>query len=236
VTSATDPALVREQYAREDKLRARRALYEEVKGENTPDVLWRALTERRPRSVLEVGGGPGELAERIVNELGADLAFVDQSERMVDLAQARGLDACVGDVQALPFAGAAFDTVVAAWMLYHVDDIDRALAEIARVLTEDGALFAATNSVHHLCELGELIAMDVGSLVRQFSRENGNELLRRHFGHVDRIDTEIEVIVRDRAKLVAYQQSLSTPSRPVPDDVPLPFVVHGRSSIFVASR
>jgi SAM-dependent methyltransferase len=234
--SATDPALVREQYAREDRLRARRALYEEVTGENAPDVLWRILEARRPRSVLEVGGGPGELAERIVKELGADLVFVDQSERMVDLARRRDLDARAGDVRALPFADGSFDVVVAAWMLYHVDDIDRALAEIARVLTADGALFAATNSVHHLSELGELIAMDVGSLVRQFSRENGEELLRRHFGEVDRIDVEIDAIVRDRAKLVGYQQSLSTPSRPVPEDVPLPFVVHGRSSIFIATR
>ena len=78
--------------------------------------------------------------------------------------------------------------------------------------------------------------MDVSSLTRQFSRENGEELLRRHFRDVDRIDVDTEVIVRDRAKLVAYQQSLSTSSRPVPEDVALPIVVHGRSSIFVATR
>jgi len=236
VTTATDPALVRNQYAREDNLRARQALYEEVRGENGPDVLWRLLQERGPRSVLEVGGGPGDLAERIVAELGARLAFVDQSERMVELATARGLDALVGDVQELPFRDATFDTVVAAWMLYHVRDIDRALAEIARVLTEGGVLFAATNSIEHLSELGTLIGMDVGALVRQFSRENGDDLLLRHFRHVVRLDAGIEIIVRERAKLVAYQRSLSTTSRPVPEDVQMPFVVHGRSSIFVATR
>ena len=227
MTTATDPALVRNQYAREDNLRARQALYEEVRGENGPDVLWRLLQERGPRSVLEVGGGPGDLAERIVAELGARLAFVDQSERMVELATA---------IQELPFRDATFDTVVAAWMLYHVRDIDRALAEIARVLTEGGVLFAATNSIEHLSELGTLIGMDVGALVRQFSRENGDDLLLRHFRHVVRLDAGIEIIVRERAKLVAYQRSLSTPSRPVPEDVQMPFVVHGRSSIFVATR
>jgi SAM-dependent methyltransferase len=236
VTIPSDPAVVREQYAREDNLQARRALYEEVTGENGPDVLWRLLQERRPRSVLEVGGGTGELAVRIVAELDASLVFVDQSERMVELARANDLDARVGDVQALPFADGSFDVAVAAWMLYHVPDRERAVAELARVLTEDGALFAATNSVDHLSELAELIGMDVSLLTRQFSRENGEELLRRHFRDVDRIDVDTEVIVRDRAKLVAYQQSLSTPSRPVPEDVALPFVVHGRSSIFVATR
>ena len=42
---------------------------------------------------------------------------VDQSERMVELASARGVDACVGDVQELPFADESFDCAVAAWML-----------------------------------------------------------------------------------------------------------------------
>jgi SAM-dependent methyltransferase len=236
VTPSSDPAMVREQYAREDNLRARKALYEEVTGENGPDVLWRALQERRPRSVLEVGGGTAELAARIVAELDASLVFVDQSERMVELARAKGLDARVGDVQALPFADGSFDVAVAAWMLYHVPDPERAVAELARVLTDDGALFAATNSVHHLSELAELIGMDVGPLTRQFSRENGEELLRRHFRDVERFDVDVEVTVRERAKLVAYQQSLSTLSRPVPEAVALPFVVHGRSSIFVATR
>jgi SAM-dependent methyltransferase len=233
--AASDPALVREQYAREDNLRARKALYEEVSGENGPDVLWRVLREWGPRRVLEVGGGQGELAERIVRELGATLTFVDQSERMVDLARTRGLDAHVGDVQELPFEDGAFDTVVAAWMLYHVPDVDRALAEIARVLAPGGALFAVTNSERHLEELRELIGMDVGELVSQFSSENGEALLRRHFVEVERLDMELEVTVRERAKLVAYQQSLSTPSRPVPDDVPLPFLIHARSSIFFAT-
>ena len=232
---ATDPGVVRRQYACEDNLRARKALYEDVSGEDAHEILWRVLQEWQPRRVLEVGGGQGELAERIVKELGAQLVFVDQSERMVELAQARGLDAHVGDVQALPFADEAFDTVVAAWMLYHVQDIDRALSEIARVLRHGGALFAVTNSVHHLSELRELIAMDVGALVRQFHRENGEQLLRRHFARVDRFDAELQVTVRDRGRLVAYQRSLSTPSRPVPEDVDLPLIVHGRSSIFFAT-
>ena len=44
------------------------------------------------------------------------------------------------------------------------------------------------------------------------------------------------MVVRDRAKLVAYQQSLSTPTRAVPDDVPVPFVVRRASTVFVATR
>lgn len=231
-----DPQLVREQYASEANLRARQALYEEREGENPPDVLWRKLQEWRPRKVLEVGGGPGELAERMQNELGAVVSFVDQSERMVELARARGIDAQVGDVQDLAFDDSSFDTVVAAWMLYHVQDIDRALSEIARVLEPGGALVAVTNSVDHLAELRELVGVIQPGFEQQFHRENGEGLLRRRFTDVERIDTEVKVTVRDRAKLVAYQQSLSSASRPIPEDVTLPFVVHGRCAIFRATK
>jgi SAM-dependent methyltransferase len=229
-----DPAMVSEQYAREDNLQARRDLYEEVSGPHAPDVLWQTLTEWQPRCVLEVGGGPGELAERMQRELGAEVSFVDISPRMVELARGRGIDAQVADVQELPFDEGAFDTVVAAWMLYHVPDVGRGLAEIARVLRPGGALIAVTNSVHHLRELRELIAYPTG-WEETFSRENGEGLLAPHFARVDRFDMEGVVTVRDRAKLVAYRDSLTVETAPVPTDVELPFIVHGRTTVFVAT-
>jgi SAM-dependent methyltransferase len=232
--SLHDAESVREQYAREDNLRARQALYEDVAGPDPREVLWRTLVEWGPRVVLEVGGGPGELAERMQRELGATVSFVDISPRMVELARARGIEAQVGDVQELPFAAGSFDTVVAAWMLYHVPDLDRALAEIARVLRPGGAFIAVTNSVTHLAEFRELVAYPPGS-EEGFNRENGADLLRTRFGTVAQHDLELTVTVHDRAKLVAYQQSMQVPTRPIPDDVELPFVAHSRPTIFFAT-
>jgi len=229
-----DPILVRRQYEREDNLRARQSLYEEVEGPHAPDVLWQTLVEWQPRRVLEVGGGPGELAERMQRDLGATVSFVDLSPRMVDLARERGIDAQVGDIQELPFEEGSFDTVVAAWMLYHVPDLDRGLAEVARVLRPGGALVAVTNSVHHLEELNELIAYPHRAKPT-FSRENGESLLGRHFAQVNRFDMDAAVTVRDRGKLVAYRDSLTVETVPVPDVVQLPFVVHARTTIFVAT-
>jgi SAM-dependent methyltransferase len=228
-----DPALVKAQYASEDNLRARQGLYQEVNGPRPPDVLWQTLAEWSPRRVLEVGGGPGELAERMQRELGAEVSFVDLSPRMVDLARERGIDAQVGDVQELAFEDGSFDTVVAAWMLYHVPDIHRGLSEIARVLRPGGALVAVTNSVRHLRELRKLIAYPNG-FEEAFNRENGESRLRLHFDTVERLDLDNEVVVRDRELLVAYQRSLSVATRPVPNHVELPFVVRARTSIFVA--
>jgi SAM-dependent methyltransferase len=232
-----DPLTVREQYASEANLRARQALWENIEGENAPVALERVLASLRPLNVLEVGGGQGELAEWMEEELAATVTFLDQSERMVELARARGIaDAHVGDVQELPFADATFDTVVAAWMLYHVPDLDRGLGEIARVLEPGGRLVAVTNSVRHIEELRELFGSILPGFQKTFNAENAAEHLLPHFGTVERTDTEVVAVVSDRQVLVDYQRSLSYDTEPMPDEIPLPFRVHGRTSIFVATK
>ena len=230
-----DPVVVREQYATEDNLRARQALWREVDGPDAKEELWRALAGVSPKRVLEVGGGDGWLSARLRDELGCEVTMVDQSERMVELAAGRGLDARVGDVQALPFADCSFDTAVAAWMLYHVPDIDRGLGELARVLVPGGRLVALTNSKRHCQELFDLIAYPPERREWVFNAENGEEVLHRHFASVERRDVVAVATVRERETLVAYERSMSAETAPVPDDVPLPFRVHSRSVVFVAA-
>jgi SAM-dependent methyltransferase len=237
MTGWDDPVVVAEQYRSEANLRARQALWANVEGENAPVVLWRVLASLGVDEVLEVGGGQGELAERMQTELGAHVTFLDQSERMVELARARGIrDAHVGDAQQLPFPDEAFDTVVAAWMLYHVPDPDRALAEMARVLAPGGRLVAVTNSVRHVEELRELFGTLLPEFELQFNAENGEAILRRHFRDVERIDAGVVAIVDERETLEAYRRSLSYETQPLPDEVTLPFRVHGRTTIFVARK
>ena len=183
-----DAEFVREQYATEDNLRARKSAYLNAVGDDPREFAFSAVAEMRPHRVLEVGGGEGELAERIRTELGVEVIGVDQSERMVEIQRLKGIDARVGDVQQLPFAGGEFDVAVAAWMLYHVPDLERALAELARVLRPGGRLVAVTNAVDHLQELWELArrASSVGKFT--FRSENGEEVLRRHFVKVEKRD------------------------------------------------
>lgn len=233
-----DPAVVRSQYASEENLRARQALWAEVEGENAPVVLMRVLRSLAPLGeVIEVGGGQGELAELMQSELGARVTFLDQSERMAELARARGVESAqVGDVQALEFADASFDVAVAAWMLYHVADLDRGLSELARVLRPGGELVAVTNSVRHLEELRALVGAGGSVLEGLFNSENGEESLARHFSHVERHDTELTAIVRSRDTLEGYRRSLSYDTKPVPDDLELPFRVSGRTTVFVATK
>jgi SAM-dependent methyltransferase len=183
-----EAAFVRAQYESEHNLRARKAAYINAEGDDPREFAFAAVAEVTPRKVLEVGGGEGELVERIRDELGAEVIGIDQSERMVEIQQSKGIDARVGDVQELPFTDGEFDAVVAAWMLYHVPDLHQGLAELARVLKPGGRLVAVTNAADHLRELWDLAhrASSVGNFT--FNSENAEELLRRHFASVERRD------------------------------------------------
>jgi SAM-dependent methyltransferase len=229
-----DARYVREQYATEDGLEARRSIYGDTTGPDAREVMFEAVAEAGTRRLLEVGCGPGEAAERIARELGADVVAIDQSERMVGLARARGVDARVGDVQELDFGEGEFDCVLAAWMLYHVPDVARGLAEIARVLQPGGRLVAVTNAADHLCELWRLVGID--RLQHAFGPENGEALLARHFATVERRDADGTVTLHDADAVRTYIGS-SARARAFVDRVPeleRPLVARRRCTVFVA--
>jgi SAM-dependent methyltransferase len=229
-----DPVAVARQYATESNLEARRSLYANTEGPDPREVAFRAVAEAAPRRVLEVGGGPGELAARMADELRCEVVMLDVSQRMVDLARERGVDARVGDVQALPFDDASFDCAVAAWMLFHVPDLDRGLAELARVVRPGGRLVAVTNAEHHLAELRAIAGRAAWS--RTFTRENGSEPIERHFGDVERRDVDGWVTIEDDAVVRGFVESLD-PAEPVElAPYELPLRARRATSVFVATR
>jgi SAM-dependent methyltransferase len=234
-----DPAVVRNEYASEAGLRARASIYGGTYGEgDARRTALDAIAEVRPRRVLEVGCGWGEFAARAVEELDVELVAIDQSERMVELARERGVDARVGDVQGLPLADGEFDCATANWMLYHVADLDRALGELARVLRPGGRLVAATNSLDHLGELWRLVGRDRSAEPVRFFAETAEAALRPHFARIERRDHEGHVVFKDREAARHYVAS-SVAHKHLADRVPPleePLVARALTTVFVADK
>jgi SAM-dependent methyltransferase len=229
-----DPAAVARQYASETNLEARRSLYANVEGPDPREIAVDAVAECAPMRVLEVGGGPGELAARIGDELGCEVVMVDISPRMVELARERGVDAQVGDATCLPFADGSFDCVVAAWMLFHLPDIDCGLAELSRVLAPGRRLVAVTNGERHMEELRAIAGSAAWD--RTFTRENGAELIGRHFDHVERRDADGWATIEDDEIVRGFVASLDAEEPQELGHYELPLRCRRASSVFVATK
>jgi SAM-dependent methyltransferase len=228
-----DPTAVADEYASERGLLGRRDAYRYASGPDAPARAVEAVLEAEPRRVLEVGCGPGEAAARIVAN-GVEVVAVDVSPRMVELALGRGVDAGVGDVQSLPFEDGSFDGALAAWMLYHVPDPDRGLAELARVLEPGGRLVVVTNRAEHLRELHDLLGTSAES---PFDDRNAPALLARHFTNVEERDLGGWIDFPDRDAVQAYVEA----SRAIfPADLPagfdVPLRVRRAPVLYVATR
>lgn len=184
---------------------------------------------------LDAGCGTGNfllpLARRLIPR-GAEVVGLDLAEGTLGVAreraQAEGLPITfmIGDVEALPFDDASFDLVLANYMLYHVPDLDHAIAELRRVLRPGGTLLAATNGEGHMRQLWEMereallragLAEDVVAALMargrsagamSFRLETGEAWLRQHFNAVRLERYPDELRVTELEPLVAYFESL----------------------------
>jgi SAM-dependent methyltransferase len=232
------PLLVRWEYASEERLAVRNETYRDlVEGANADEMVFEAVRERAPRRMLEVGSGTGELAQRVQNELGAEVVALDISARMVGLTAERGVDARVGDVQELPFGDEEFDCAVAAWVLYHLPDLDRGISELARVLEPGGTLVAATLGEGNMAELWQAVG-DHATRGLSFGRDNGVQALRKHFAEVERRDAEGTVVFPDRESMRRFVAATITRAH-LADRVPEvkePFRARTSHVVFVARK
>ena len=137
---------------------------------------------------------PGMLEEAQKNLSGSDHPFTFQ----------------VVDAQAIPFADASFDIIIADLMLYHVPDRPRAFAEIRRALKTGGSFYAATFSTTIFATLEKLLAeADMESWLADlgFNLENGAQQLARWFPEIKLHRLENTLVVTEAEPLLAVVRS-----------------------------
>ena len=120
-------------------MRKDRAAYEEMYELIRPVV--------KGKTVLELATGTGLIAKHIVTAA-AHIEATDASGEMIAEAKRDSRSAklhfSVQDMFRLPYAGKSFDVVIVSNALHIVPQPEKALAEIHRVLKDDGVLIAPT--------------------------------------------------------------------------------------------
>ena len=91
------------------------------------------------KDVLEIGCGTGLILRRMV-PVANRAAGIDLSDGMLERARERGLEVYKANATDLPFEDATFDVVYSFKVLAHVEDIDKAIAEMSRVCRRGGLL------------------------------------------------------------------------------------------------
>jgi 2-polyprenyl-3-methyl-5-hydroxy-6-metoxy-1,4-benzoquinol methylase len=142
---------------------------------------WWASQFASGRKVLDAGCGTG-YGSNILAETGATgVTGVDISAPVIEAAQAAaapGAEFEVGDITSLALDDGSVDLIVCLETLEHVDEPERALDELARVLTPDGLLVVSSpnrdvyppGNPHHR---------------REFTPDELREELGRRFGQVE---------------------------------------------------
>ena len=101
----------------------------------------------KAKTVLELATGTGLIAKNIVNAA-AHIEATDASAEMIAEAKRDNRSAklhfSVQDMFCLPYTGESFDVVIVSNALHIVPQPEKALAEIRRVLKDNGVLIAPT--------------------------------------------------------------------------------------------
>lgn len=212
--SISDQQVVNGQYATAARLSTRISIHEKYSVNRQPFGEWIVshYALQPGEQVLELGCGTGSMWKGTTLPQGAHVTLTDFSSGMLDTARENtahlNADYAVVDAQAIPYADASFDVVIANMMLYHVPDIGRALREIRRVLKPGGRFFAATFGENGVVQaVAGMLGMRFDANMR-FTLQNGGEHLAAVFTDVQRYDREDALAVTDLADLIAYLRSM----------------------------
>ncbi len=218
------PDTIKSQYKTVDRLTARISLHEKYSVNKQGFGSWLFSHYHIPpnSSILEIGGGSGNMWKNKLNLLnnGSKLLLTDISEGMISaarktLGQNNNISFETADIENLPYENGRFDIVVANMMLYHVPDLEKGLNEVTRVLSDGGRFYCATfgekGIMTYIAGLLEVYGVK-DCTNKNFTLQNGYDILKKHFYEVKRFDYEDHLEVTDIDDMLEYISSMENMS------------------------
>lgn len=217
-----DPESVKAQYSNGDKLNTRISLHTKysVNKKGFGNWIYEQYDFFNGCSVLELGCGTGDMWIDKILGLGTKsrLILSDFSQGMVDEVQEkfhsyRNVSFEQINIEEIPYPNHSFDVVIANMMLYHVPNLEKALAEVTRVLKPNGKFYSATFGENGIAKyLTENLAQ-YGfhqQIKSSFTLQNGAVLLEEHFNNVVEEDYLDALEITDTNDLLNYIFSMAS--------------------------
>jgi ubiquinone/menaquinone biosynthesis C-methylase UbiE len=215
--------LTQDQYKDSSNLDARIAIHQRFSTNPQGWFSWifdTLLKSPTNANILELGCGSGAMWKDCADKIPAGwiITLTDLSDGMLDAAWrnlvplGRSFKFEKVDAQSIPYPDKVFDVVIANHMLYHVPDRNKALAEIKRVLKDDGSLIATTVGDHHMQEMYTWLKRvnlnrRVDMFTNQFILENGLDQIKKTFSQVEMTRYADHLEVTEVGPIINYIRS-----------------------------
>lgn len=168
--------------------------------------------------ILELGCGNGLMWDEKYEELPKDVHLIlsDFSSGMCDLVREKqknhqNVEVKQIDIQNIPYEDNSFDIVIANHMLYHVEDVEKAIEEVYRILKPRGIFYASTLGVNGFQKyLNQKFRefnkkMDFFNIENwSFTLKNGKDVLKKKFNKIDMYEYEDSIEINDENILVEW--------------------------------
>lgn len=211
---------IKTQYLNSSNISARISLHTEF-AKNTRGWfpwLYEQCGIQSGEKVLELGCGDASLWRQNIELVpeGVQILITDISDGMVrDARKSIGGDTRfefqVMDAHHINAPEDSFDLIIANHVLFYCEDIHKVLSEIKRVLKPGGRFVCSTYGMAHMKEISELvqefddrIVLSADRLFERFGKENGGELLREQFAHIQWQQYEDFLLVDKPDNLISY--------------------------------
>ena len=180
--------------------------------------LFEKIDFSKVNRLLELGCGNGKLwQENKIDLRNREIFLSDISEGMVEEVRNKlgsDFNCIVADAEKIPFKDAYFDSIIANHVLFYLNDLNQGLKEISRVLKPNGVLYCSTYGKSHMKEITNIVQsfdsrinLSNHSLYDVFGLENGEDILKKYFTSVQRMDYQDSLEITESKPLIDYIMS-----------------------------
>ncbi len=144
------------------------------------------------KKILDLGCGTGNISYQIKSKINADLVGVDVSPDMLRTARGKSQEVVCSNIDGryLPFLDSSFDTIVGAYVIHQIKNLNLLFSECYRVLKK-GVLMLLTSSHKQIENQHPIIKSFFPSYV---------SIDKSRFPDVDKIDSLLESIGFEKIK------------------------------------